>query len=212
MESAHPAPGEERNAGPVTTPRIAATVILLRGAAAGLEVLLVRRNPAARFMGGAWVFPGGAVDPGDGEGAEALRHAALREAAEEAGVRLEGPEQLIPFSRWITPPQVMIRFDTWFFLAHAPAGAQPRVDGGECVDWRWTTPADALAEHRDGGLELVFPTIKHLEQLSRFPTATALVEHAWEQEIRPVMPRVVSEGETARILLPGDPGYDRDRG
>ena len=57
-----PAPGEELNPGRVTEPRQAATVILLRGGAERLEVLLVRRNPEARFMGGAWVFPGGAVD------------------------------------------------------------------------------------------------------------------------------------------------------
>ena len=43
-------------------------MILLRGGADALEVLLVQRNPAARFMGGAWVFPGGAVDPGEGLG------------------------------------------------------------------------------------------------------------------------------------------------
>ena len=37
-------------------PRLAATVILLRGGSERLEVLLVKRNPSARFMGGAWVF------------------------------------------------------------------------------------------------------------------------------------------------------------
>ena len=52
--------GEQYNPGPATIPRQAASVILLRGADQGLEVLLVKRNPAARFMGGAWVFPGGA--------------------------------------------------------------------------------------------------------------------------------------------------------
>src|SRR5215218_2543559 len=61
-----PAPGEELNLGEEPTrPRQAATVIVLRGDAATLEILLVQRNPAQRFMGGAWVFPGGAVDAAD---------------------------------------------------------------------------------------------------------------------------------------------------
>ena len=48
------------------TPRDAATVILLRPAAAGFEVFLLRRRKTASFMGGAFVFPGGAADPEDG--------------------------------------------------------------------------------------------------------------------------------------------------
>src|ERR1700761_7500720 len=129
MEVKRPGPGEELNPGPESVPRPAATVIVLRGGADALEVLLVKRNPAARFMGGAWVFPGGAVDRHEGEGDGALRTAALRELQEEAGISLSGPEDLVPFSRWITPPQVKIRFDTWFYLAKLPAGATPQVDG-----------------------------------------------------------------------------------
>ena len=208
MEAAQPGPGEELNRGAVTPPRLAASVMLLRGDDAGLEVLLVQRNPETRFMGGAWVFPGGSVDPGDGEGEPALRAAALREAEEEAGVRIAHPDRLVPYSRWITPAQVKIRFDTWFFVAHAPAEAAPCVDGAECVDWRWHTPADALAAQRAGELQLVFPTIKHLEQLSGFASAAALVEHARGQTVRPIEPRVVIEGEVARVLLPGEPGYE----
>jgi 8-oxo-dGTP pyrophosphatase MutT (NUDIX family) len=183
-------------------------VIVLRGDGEGLEVLLVKRNPQARFMGGAWVFPGGAVDRGEGEGDTALRSAALRELAEEAGIELEGPEALIPFSRWITPSEVKIRFDTWFYLAAQPADAEPVVDGHEVVDARWYEPAEALEAHRQGTLLLVFPTIKHLEQLARFSTASELMDHARHREIQPVQPRVVLAGETARIVLPGEPGYE----
>jgi 8-oxo-dGTP pyrophosphatase MutT (NUDIX family) len=208
MDLAQPGPGEELNRGAATRPRLAASVMVLRGAADALEVLLVQRNPQARFMGGAWVFPGGAVDPGDGDGHAALRAAAVREAAEEAGVALSGPDALVPYSRWITPAEVKIRFDTWFFVTHAPAAAAPRVDGAECVDWRWSSPADALAAQRAGELLLVFPTIKHLEQLAGFASAAAVVEHARGQTVAPVQPRVVVEGEIARVLLPGEPGYE----
>jgi 8-oxo-dGTP pyrophosphatase MutT (NUDIX family) len=202
-----PAPGEELNAGEPTKPRQAASVILLRGGGAGLEVLLLRRNPAARFMGGAWVFPGGAVDAHEGSGDIAHRIAAVREVEEEAGLRLPDPDALVKFSRWITPPQIRIRYDTHFFLAHAPAGQAPRIDGGEMVDLGWHTPAGALGAHRRGALDLVFPTIKHLEQLAGFGSADELIAWATGREVLPVEPHVTITGETARVVLPGEPGY-----
>jgi 8-oxo-dGTP pyrophosphatase MutT (NUDIX family) len=183
-------------------------VILLRGGGERLEVLLVRRNPESRFMGGAWVFPGGAVDRNEGTGDEALRAAAVRELAEEAGIAVGGPELLVPFSRWITPAQVKIRFDTSFFLAPAPEGAEPQVDGSEIVAWSWYAPQAALADAAAGELFLVFPTIKHLEQLCAFATADELLEYARGREVKPVQPRVIVAGEMARVVLPGEPGFD----
>jgi 8-oxo-dGTP pyrophosphatase MutT (NUDIX family) len=208
MEPAQPGPGEELNRGAVTPPRLAASVLVVRGEDRGLEVLLVQRNPQASFMGGAWVFPGGAVDREDGQGEAGIRAAAVREVAEEAGVRIARPDALVPYSRWITPAEVKIRFDTCFFVTAAPNHSAPRVDGAECVDWCWRTPAEALAAQRAGELLLVFPTIKHLEQLSAFASADELIAHAERQEVRPIQPRVVVEGEVARVLLPGEPGYE----
>jgi 8-oxo-dGTP pyrophosphatase MutT (NUDIX family) len=193
-----PGPGEELNPGRATEPRQASTVILLRGGGDRLEVLLVRRNPAARFMGGAWVFPGGAVDAGEDH-----RVAGIREVAEEAGVELPDAGALILFSRWITPPQVRIRFDTLFFLAAAPEGCEPQPDGGETVDARWYEPRAAL----DDGIELVFPTIKTLEQLAAFASADELLTWADGREVEPIEPQVLLEGEIARVVLPGEPGY-----
>jgi 8-oxo-dGTP pyrophosphatase MutT (NUDIX family) len=208
-----PGPGETYNPGEPTRPRQAASVILLRGLdgdAGGegeLEVLLVKRTPKARFMGGVWVFPGGAVDAGEGDGDSAHRAAALRELHEEAGIALSEPEELIKFSRWITPAEVQIRFDTHFFLAPLPAGQEPVIDGEECVDLGWFTPAGALDAYRSDEIALVFPTIKHLEQLREFPSARALLDYARGRDVQPVQPRVILEGEVARIVLPGEPGY-----
>lgn len=200
-------PGAAYNPGAPTRPRQAASVILLRSGAHGLELLLVRRTPKARFMGGVWVFPGGAVDAAEGEGDEAHRAAALRELQEEAGVTIEDPAALVKFSRWITPAAVQIRFDTHFFLAELPRGQEPRIDGEECVDMGWFSPRSALEAHGAGELELVFPTIKHLEQLSEFASVAELMEYARSRVVQPVEPRVVLEGEVARIVLPGEPGY-----
>ncbi len=195
-------------AGTPTPPRQAATVILLHGGSDTLEVLLVKRTPHARFMGGVWVFPGGAVDADEGDGDEAHRTAAIRELREEAGIVLEDPGALVKFSRWITPAEVRTRFDTHFFLAVLPAGQEPKVDGEECVDLGWFTPAAALEAHRDERIVLVFPTIKHLEQLQAFSSADELLAYARGREVLPIQPRIVVEGEVARVLLPGEPGYD----
>jgi 8-oxo-dGTP pyrophosphatase MutT (NUDIX family) len=209
VEFDRPPPGEELNtSGQETPPRQAATVIVLRGGADALEVLLVRRTPQARFMGGVWVFPGGAVDAHEGEGDGAHRVAAVRELQEEAGLELDDPAVLVKFSRWITPAEVVVRFDTHFFLAPLPDGQEPRIDGDEIVDQGWFTPAEALAAHQRGDIELVFPTIKHLEQIGAFASADELLAYARGREVGPVQPRVVTEGETARVVLPGEPGYD----
>jgi 8-oxo-dGTP pyrophosphatase MutT (NUDIX family) len=207
MEAERPGPGEEISRGPASHPRVAASVILLRGAGAGLEILLVKRNPEARFMGGAWVFPGGAVERAEGQGEQALRAAALRELDEEAGIELAGAQALVPFSRWITPAEIVIRFDTWFYLASAPPGAEARVDGREVVDLRWYEPRRALQDASAGQILLVFPTVKQLEQLAPFRSADELLEYARGRKIQTVQPRVLGSGETARIVLPGEPGY-----
>jgi 8-oxo-dGTP pyrophosphatase MutT (NUDIX family) len=215
-ERPDPGSGEEYNPGPVTPARQAATVMLLRGDETDLEVLLVKRTPKASFMGGVWVFPGGAVEQDESEGKsedegesdEAHRRAAVRELHEEAGILLESPAELVRFSRWITPAEVKVRFDTHFFLAALPAGQEPKVDGQECVDLGWFTPSGALAAHARDEIALVFPTIKHLEQLSEFPTASELLRSATGRKVIPVQPRVVLEGRGGRVVLPGEPGYE----
>ena len=202
MRADRPGPGEELNTGEVTEARPACTVIPVRDGETGLELLLVQRNPEARFMGGAWVFPGGAVHEGETEA-----ETAVREAEEEAALKLDAGT-LVPFSRWITPRQVKVRFDTHFFVAPTPADADPRCDGEECVDLRWIGPADALDAWQRNELSLVFPTIKHLEQLTEFGSVEALLEHARSRRVQPVEPRVLVDGGVAQVILPGEPGYD----
>ena len=195
-------PGSELNRGEPVRPRQAATVIVLRGGAETLEVLLVKRNPAQRFMGGAWVFPGGAVDAGEGTGDAAHRAAGVREVQEEASVVLPDADALVRFSRWITPAIVAIRFDTHFFLAPAPADADPKPDGGETVDLGWFTPRGAIEAHERDEILLVFPTIKTLESLTGFGSADELLAWASDRKVEPVEPRVVGDGPAAQIVLP----------
>jgi 8-oxo-dGTP pyrophosphatase MutT (NUDIX family) len=195
------------DADPPATPRPAATVILLRRGGnhneRGLEVLLVQRNPGARFMPSVWVFPGGGVDPDDGEDEAAFRACAVRELREEAAIEVTAAD-LVAYSRWITPRVVPIRFDTRFYLALAPAHSPPKPDGSETVDAGWFGPQQALDRHYAGREEfpLVFPTIRHLESLLPFADAEEALEAARRREVKPVEPEVVGEGENRRVVLP----------
>jgi 8-oxo-dGTP pyrophosphatase MutT (NUDIX family) len=198
--------GGGRARGDAVEARASASLLLLRGGSDALEVLLVRRTPEARFMGGFWVFPGGAVEPADRAGTDedgAHRAAAVRELAEEAAVAGVDPASLVGYSRWVTPEAAAIRFDTRFFLAHAPDGAEPRVDGQECVDAGWFAPRAALDAYDRGELPLVFPTLKHFEAIVEHATATDLVEASRDRLVEPIRPQVIGE----RIVLPGEPGY-----
>jgi 8-oxo-dGTP pyrophosphatase MutT (NUDIX family) len=206
---------EELNPGTPTEPRPAASVMLLRRgaehASQGLEVLLARRTPQARFMADVWVFPGGALDDlpeGREAGEDDYRAAALRELEEEVAVRLTDPEKLVPFSRWITPEVVKVRYDTRFYLAEAPPHTSAVPDGEEIVDLDWFAPAHALARHGEGELSLVFPTIKHLEALREFASVDDAIRAAGEREILPILPRIVPGEGGPRVALPGEPGYD----
>jgi 8-oxo-dGTP pyrophosphatase MutT (NUDIX family) len=211
MSEPPPGPAEAFNDGEPSTPRPAASVILLRrGGKHGdraLEVLLVQRSHKATFMPRVWVFPGGAVDPEDGDGEEGFRACAVRELEEEAGIALDGAEELVLFSRWITPEFVKTRFDAWFFLALAPAHTPPSPDGVETVDAGWYEPRAALDAHAADELALVFPTIKQLERLLGFETSEKAVEASRGAAVDPILPKLVGSREEPRIVLPGDPDY-----
>lgn len=208
MRPDRPPTSEELNFGEPSTPRPAATVLVLRGEAQRLEVLLVQRNPAARFMGGIWVFPGGVVDPGEGSGEDGQRQAAMREVWEETGLRLAGPEDLALVSHWITPAQLKMRFDTAFFLAEAPPDPEVRIDGQECVDFGWFEPANALQRYEADSLPMVLPTLMHLQELRDLPSAEAAVVWARERHVQPVEPRVIQRDGLAHVVLPGDPEWE----
>ncbi len=243
---------------------------------APLEVLMVRRNLRSDFVGGAYVFPGGAVDPSDGgpeaearcagrsdaeaseilgvpNGGLAYWVAVLRECFEEAGVLVAyGPtggilsladpadatrlgrertavnagarrfldvcsahgltlatDRVHYFAHWITPQGAPRRYDTRFFVAAAPPDQTPAHDAGEVIAEDWVQPAEALRRHREGEIELIFPTIRNLQAIGRFETSAELLGAAAAAGRIPVIePRVVADGNGVRILLPGDPGYE----
>lgn len=254
--------------------REAATVMLVRDAP-DLEVFMLRRNPGSTFVPGAYVFPGGQVDPADGApdsvdrsvgfvpgvadpfaggpGSVRFRIAAVREAFEEAGVlvarsrvtgaRLDADADhaalaadrarllrgetglaavldahgavldlgaLVPFGRWITPLGAPKRFDTWFFVAAAPTGHAYAHDDGETVASEWVRPDDALARARGGEIELIYPTIRTLLVMRRYPTAAALLAAAGARASRPDAFRVMDPGQGWQLDLTTDAEHRAD--
>jgi 8-oxo-dGTP pyrophosphatase MutT (NUDIX family) len=113
------------------------------------------------------------------------------------------------FSHWITPEAAPKRYDTRFFVAALPPGQEALHDDHETVDTVWVEPAAALASAAAGEFDLIFPTMKNLEAISRFATASELLAAAAAVERVPaVLPRVVVDERGFRIVLPGDEGYD----
>jgi 8-oxo-dGTP pyrophosphatase MutT (NUDIX family) len=186
-------------------------VVLVRGGGrhtdTGLEVLLLKRTERANFMPGVWVFPGGAVDPGDGDGEIGHRACAARELAEEAGISLSEDAELVLFSRWITPEVVSRRFDAWFFLSLAPPHTAPEPDGVETTEAGWFAPAAAIEAQAAGEMALAFPTLAQLRALTSFATAAEAIEAHRDRVVEPILPKVIGTREEHRVVLPGDPEY-----
>jgi recombination protein RecT len=149
--------------------RPAATVLLLRDAPEGLEVLMTRRSATASFAPGAFVFPGGVIDAG-----ETPSQAAVRETDEELNVKIT-EESLRVLARWITDRDLPKRFDVTFFVARMPEGQTPVADEAEQFEPVWVRPADALARHEAGTFFMIFPTIRTLERLAKFADVDAVL-------------------------------------
>lgn len=200
------------NFGPPSTPRPAASIVLLRRggkhAQRALEVLMLKRSEEAKFMPGVWVFPGGSLDDADGAEEAGLRACAVRELGEEAGIELVPEEELVPFTRWITPEVIATRFDAWFFLALAPAHTPPKPDGVETTEARWFEPAAALAAQDAGELVLSFPTRTQLTWLAEFRSSDEAIAAYRGRPLEPILPKVIADdGPEPRVVLPGDPDY-----
>ena len=159
-------------------PRPAATLAILRDGSNGLEVLLTVRPKELRFMGGAVVFPGGAVDAGDSD----ERATALREASEEVGFPPHDSDLLTTAGRWVTPLGAPVRFDTIFFVTRAPEGWEPKPDPREVSDVMWWTPAESLTRLGAGEVIMAPPTIEMLQRLDSFRDAGTAIEHFGSSE------------------------------
>lgn len=258
----------------MTDLKLASTILLVRNAAppaTGIEVFMERRHLQSGFVGGAYVFPGGRVDPADaidpahctgldeptanrllGLDRGGLAHyvAAIRECFEEAGILLAydrtgamldfgdpaveehfkrlrdqlnagtvtiqqiaerdnlrlATDRIAYWSHWITPVGEPRRFDTRFFVTHAPERQTAGHDDWELTSSAWVTPQEAIERALRREWMIIFPTLVNLRSLGQHPTADAAVAWAAGQSIPlPVNQPKVFEG---RVVLPGDEGYE----
>ena len=199
----------------IRPPVPAATAVLLRQWASGVQTLLLRRNSDLPVMGGVWVFPGGRVDPADrdaadnpGDGYEVARITAVRETSEEAGLQVD-PRSLVRFSHWTPPPDFDHQLATWFFVAPAPPGAV-QVDGREISEHLWLSPAEAIRRHTEaGGTWFLPPTYVTLHELQSFATVSDALAAAQRREPKFYDTCLATnrDGEVV-ALWAGDAGYE----
>ena len=172
--------------------RGAASAIVARDGAGGLEVLVLERGGTTRFLPGYVAFPGGSTDEEDRElgrrwfGAveEAPRACAVRELVEEVSLALtagglvsadgldvvdrEPPEagQLSELAHWVAPPRVPVRFDARYFAVRASSSVEPRPDGGETADAWWVSPDRLLEDWAEGRRLLYWPTFFTVSEIA----------------------------------------------
>jgi 8-oxo-dGTP pyrophosphatase MutT (NUDIX family) len=153
-------------------------------------------------------------DAATAERFEAHRHAVYRGELRLVDVcALEGLRLALGgiyyLSHWITPVGEPRRFDTRFFLARAPRRQEPLHDDRETIASLWTRPAAALDAHRAGELQLIMPTIKHLEYLAAFDsTEGALCDASAVRNPPVIQPRMRLDGDDVELFMPGEPGYE----
>ena len=236
--------------------RLAATVMLLRDSARGLQVYMVKRPGRGDFPD-LHVFPGGKVDEDDfatavcygiddatasarlGISGGGTRYwvAVARECFEECGVLLVRRDnkpvrftrgmvdrfhayrddilngalsfsamcereklkvdcdRLGYFSHWITPAMAPRRFDTRFFVAAMPTDQDTLAHTRETADDQWEQPATALQNKVNGSWQMIDPTLRSLETLSKYEdVATALRDIQSGEHLMPLTPELSNQG------------------
>lgn len=127
-------------------------------------------------------------------------------AFEAARVTLQ-LEALVPFARWL-PKMVNHKvFDTRFYLARAPEGAEPVVDGNENTRAFWMSARDVLAECDAGRASIIFPTRRNLERLALFGSWDDAVADARAHPVRILTPWIEERGGERHLCIPDDLGY-----
>ncbi|MCJ7705566.1 MAG: hypothetical protein MUO28_08520 [Desulfobacterales bacterium] len=116
--------------------------------------------------------------------------------------------QLHYYAHWITPEARPERFDTRFFIARHPEGQEATYDRKETIEGVWLSPQKALEENLNGVVVLSPPTLKTLEDLSRFGSINAIFDSLTEQEIRPILPVLTKIPSGPMIIFPWDPDYE----
>lgn len=114
---------------------------------------------------------------------------------------------LTVFARWITPPLTPKRYDTWFYVARAPAEQLAQCDGRETVDAVWIPPGEAVRLALSGERKVVFPTRMNLQLLAEAKDAADAIGRAAARRLVTVQPQVEARDGERVLTLPVEAGY-----
>jgi 8-oxo-dGTP pyrophosphatase MutT (NUDIX family) len=126
--------------------------------------------------------------------------------AREEGILL-ALDRLHYYAHWVTPEAQPQRFDTRFFLACHPLAQEASFDQRETTAGVWLTPRQALRGNLQGEVALSPPTLKTLEDLSRFQRMEDIFRSLDQVPIEPILPVLSNVSGEAVILFPWDPEY-----
>lgn len=148
------------------------------------------------------------VDPRAADSREAVSRGTIPflELVTSLGLKLD-LGALALFARWITPAMMPKRFDTYFFVATAPADQLAACDGWETVDAEWIEPEEALRLGELGERKVMFPTRMNLQLLAESRGADVAIAAARARPSVAVLP-VVQATEAGEVLaIPANAGY-----
>ncbi len=128
------------------------------------------------------------------------------EVVRDLDVRLELGALTI-FARWITPPVMARRFDTWFYAAIAPDDQLAASDGHETVDAEWLAPAEVLRLEAAGKRKMIFPTRMNVRLLAQSRDASDAVSRAMARPQQPVHAQIETRPWGRVLVLPPEAGY-----
>jgi 8-oxo-dGTP pyrophosphatase MutT (NUDIX family) len=137
---------------------------------------------------------------------EALRRVlddgvSFEQALRDGGWRL-ALDALVPFAQIVTPGSEPRRFDTHFFLAKLPSGAEARPAAAESDELVWATVASALGGGLTGEVVLLPPTWVILMQLEAFDSAAAVLAWGRDRTIERLEPRLTVTAGARQITIP----------
>jgi 8-oxo-dGTP pyrophosphatase MutT (NUDIX family) len=118
-------------------------------------------------------------------------------------------DSLTPFARWCPNFREARRFDTFFYLAEAPAGSGTlhSADETESVHTFWASAREVLAEIEAGRAKAIFPTRRNLERLARFASLAEARADAGRHPVRQITPWVEERDGRRFVCIPEGIGY-----
>lgn len=118
-------------------------------------------------------------------------------------------DQLHHYAHWVSPEMLPKRYDTHFYLVHAPEDQVGLHDGHESVDSVWITPQTALKEAQEGKRIIVFPTRLNLEKLSKSNTTKDAIRRLNSSSVHEVMPKLMRRRFNVYLTIPEKAGYGK---